>query len=118
MADKPDDAPALSEIGDGEDLPGYWAEATTITVRRYTKQRLDDDRDGKPWDRYLEELRRSKADPLTLSGVDEIAERLNEQLGLDADLRDQLDRIESAASTAEERTGTIERKVDDLGGGR
>jgi len=34
------------------------------------------------------------------------------------DLRDQLDRIESAASTAEERTGTIERKVDDLGGRR
>lgn len=32
------------------------------------------------------------------------------------DLREQLDRIESAASTAEERTGTIERKVDELGG--
>ena len=30
------------------------------------------------------------------------------------ELEGQLDRIENAAKTAEERTGTIERKVDDL----
>jgi len=34
------------------------------------------------------------------------------------ELLEQLDRIESAAATAEQRTGTIERKVDDLAGGR
>lgn len=112
MADKPDDVPALSEIGDGEDLPGYWSEPTTITIRRYTKQRLDADRDGKPWDRYLEGLRRSKADPLTLSGVDEIADRLNDRLGLDDDLRAQLDRIESATQTTEERTNSIQHTLE------
>ena len=41
-----------------------------------------------------------------------------ERLLLDDDLRDTLVRIEDAATTAEARTGTIERKVDELGGGR
>lgn len=34
------------------------------------------------------------------------------------DLRDQLDRIEAAATTTEERTGRIEGTLEDLGGGR
>jgi hypothetical protein len=34
------------------------------------------------------------------------------------DLRDQLDRIESAATTAEARTGRIEGALDDMGAGR
>ena len=32
------------------------------------------------------------------------------------DLRDQLDRIESAASAAEERTGSIENTLENMGG--
>lgn len=32
------------------------------------------------------------------------------------DLREQLDRIEAAASTAESRTGSIEQTLDGLGG--
>ena len=32
------------------------------------------------------------------------------------DLREQLDRIESAASTAEERTGSIENTLENMGG--
>ena len=34
------------------------------------------------------------------------------------DLREQLDRIESAASTAEERTGSIENRLESAGLGR
>jgi len=36
--------------------------------------------------------------------------------GIPEDLRDQLDRIESAASTAEERTGSIENTLENMGG--
>ena len=38
----------------------------------------------------------------------------NEPSGVD-DLRERLDRIESAASTAEERTGSIENTLEGLG---
>lgn len=57
--------------------------------------------------------------------ADEVAERVtgksvNPEVLADAlDLdRDKLDRIESAASTAEERTGRIEQTLEELGGGR
>jgi len=51
--------------------------------------------------------------------VDTVASALKETLeGVDAELSDdvqaQLDRIEAAAETAEERTGAIDRKVEDL----
>ena len=42
-------------------------------------------------------------------------ERLN---ALPDDLREQLDRIESAATTAEARTGRIEGTLEDMGAGR
>lgn len=80
MEDRPDDVPALSDIGDGDDLPGYWTESTTITVDRWVKQALDDPRNNQPWNQYLMELQRAKNDPLTLSDVDDIAERLGDQL--------------------------------------
>jgi len=54
------------------------------------------------------------------------AERLND--GLDSDMgeadavddavSDQLDRIEDAATTAEERAGRVERTLEDMGAGR
>ena len=37
---------------------------------------------------------------------------------LSDDLRDQLDRIESAATAAEARTGRIEGTLEDMGAGR
>lgn len=74
--------PSLDEVGE---LDSYWNEETTITVSRYTKARLDAHRDGKPWDQYLEQLRREHADPMTLTSVDEIAERLNKQLTVTLD---------------------------------
>jgi len=51
--------------------------------------------------------------------VDTVASALKETLGdvdaeLPDDIREQLDRIEAAAETAEERTGAIDRKVEDL----
>lgn len=53
---------------------------TTIPVREETKERLNAERDGRPWDQYLESLRRESADPLTLATVDEIADALAERL--------------------------------------
>jgi len=53
---------------------------TTITVREETKKRLNEHRDGKKWDVYLEELRREYADPMTLSEAEAIAEYIAERL--------------------------------------
>lgn len=69
--------PALDEV---EELGDYWKEDTTITVRRYTKAQLDEHRDGRPWDVFLEQLRREHADPLTFNDAEQIAEYLEEQL--------------------------------------
>jgi len=72
--------PSLEELGDGDELPNHWQEETTITVTRYTKARLDENRDGVPWDTYLETLRREHADPLTLSDADDVAREVVERL--------------------------------------
>ena len=56
--------------------------------------------------------------------VDELAARLTElpdygdNANVGDDLREQLDRIESAATTAEARTGRIEGTLEDMGAGR
>lgn len=71
--------PALDEVEPGE-AGGYWSEDTTITVSRYTKASLDEHRDGRPWDEYLEKLRREHADPLTLTDAEQIAERVSGEL--------------------------------------
>lgn len=73
--------PSLEELGDDPDEIGeYWSERTTITVRRYTKERLDAHREGRPWDEYLELLRREHADPITFNDVESIADALKEQI--------------------------------------
>ena len=78
---------------------------TSIPCRAETRDRLRDDKTaGVSWDRYLNDLL-------------DAAERADDhEAGVP--IGEQLDRIQSAAETAEERTGTIERKVDELGGGR
>jgi hypothetical protein len=50
--------------------------------------------------------------------VDRLQDVLEPSLGDLEDLREQLDRIEASAATVEERTGQIQRDVEDLGGGR
>jgi len=80
MPDKPDDVPSLEELGDGDDLPAYWAESTTITVDRWVKESLDAHRDGRPWNQYLEKLRREHADPITINDVHDLAEVLIREL--------------------------------------
>jgi hypothetical protein len=57
--------------------------------------------------------------------VEELAARLSDagvgtggDSDVRADLREQLDRIESAATTAEARTGRIEGTLEDMGAGR
>jgi hypothetical protein len=78
--DAPDDVPALDEIPDDGDLPSYWVESTTITVDRWVKASLDEHRDGRPWNEFLEKLRREHADPITFNDIDRIADALNREL--------------------------------------
>lgn len=110
--------PALDELPEEE--TNYWLETTTISVKRITKQQLDHERDGKPWDEYLEQLRREHADPLTVNNVDDITDRISDQIDTlayeGALSEDDAQRIESSLSTIEERTGRIEKQLDDLGG--
>lgn len=47
---------------------------------------------------------------------DVLAEALEASLEFPEEVKEQLDRIESAASTAEERTGQIQGTLDELGG--
>jgi hypothetical protein len=52
--------------------------------------------------------------------VDTVADALEAahggvEAGLDPEVREQLDRIEASAATVEERTGQIQRDVEDLG---
>lgn len=70
--------PSLEDMADSDE--NYWMEDTTITVSRYTKARLDHHRDGRPWDQFLEMLRREHADPLTFNDANEIAEYLADHL--------------------------------------
>jgi len=123
MAEKPDNVPSLEELGDGEELPEWWRKDTTITVTRFTKQRLNTHRDGRPWDVYLEKLRREHADPITYNGVEEIAEQLKNELsmanepGVEVDTQGLIERIESLESAVKEATQTtmsVERKVEEL----
>lgn len=125
MGEHPDDVPSLEELGDGDDLPEYWAESTTITVDRWVKESLDRHREDRPWNAYLEKLRREHADPLTLNDVHELADELKNELSMADDpgvstdvegLVEKVERLESAVGTVEERTGRIERVLEELGG--
>lgn len=70
---------------DPDEWDEMWNEKTTITVDRWVKAHLDHDRDGQPWNQYLETLRRQKADPVTLSDAQVIAEYLEDKLSLTVD---------------------------------
>jgi hypothetical protein len=85
MVDRPDNVPALDELRESDPLPEWWAEETTITCRRYTKQRLDTHRDGRPWDVFLEQLRQSHADPVTMNDIGEIADAVAREANADVD---------------------------------
>lgn len=74
--------PALDDV---EELDDYWTENTTITVRRITKKQLDEYRDERPWDVFLEQLRREHADPITLNDAQAIADRVAEDIDGDVD---------------------------------
>jgi len=50
--------------------------------------------------------------------AEQVVDLLAAELGDPAELREQLDRIQSAAETAEERTGRIEGALEDAGIGR
>lgn len=83
----PDETPpALDEV---DELDDYWTESTTITVSRYTKAQLDEHREGRPWDEFLEMLRREHADPITFNDAQQIVDFINEEValreGVDAD---------------------------------
>ena len=76
-------------------------EYTSIRVTVDAKENAEaSKRDGETWNEYLQ---RCTANP------PEVREYV--ELG---DLQDRLDRIESAASTAEERTGSIENTLEEL----
>ena len=65
---------------DPDEWAEKWDQPTTITVNRWVKAHLDHDRQGQPWNEYLESLRQLKADPLTYSEVEAIADRLEERV--------------------------------------
>jgi len=106
-----------------DELDNYWLEDTTITVPRITKQHLDEHRDGKKWGPYLEELRRQYADPLTLRDVDEIAERLknevsmaNEQ-GVKVDIESifqKIEKLESAVTEATDNVQQVQKQIEQM----
>ena len=80
-------------------------EYTSIRVTVDAKENAEaSKRDSETWNEYLQ---RCTANP------PEVREYV--ELG---DLQDRLDRIESAASTAEERTGSIENTLESAGLGR
>lgn len=117
--------PSLDEV---EELDEYWTENTTITVSRYTKARLDEHRDGRPWDEFLEKLRMEHADPLTLRDIDEISDLVAEQTadllvselgdGMTLNYRPVLNRLDDLQAqlpkdVAEELHGVSERTAEE-----
>ena len=77
-------------------------EYTSIRVTVDAKENAEaSKRDGETWNEYLQRC---------TDNPPEVREYV--ELG---DLQDRLDRIESAASTAEERTGSIENTLEGLG---
>jgi len=71
---------------------------TTVTLPADMAQELADIGDGTP----------ARGVRLLLADSD----------GVDSDVRETLERVEDAASTIEQRTGRIERTLEDMGAGR
>jgi len=109
------------------------SEQTTISLPKSVKEKLDKDRpETQTWGNYLWSLHengdvhyghtsgevveeiREKLDTIETAQAGTVNEAL--KLAEPDDLRDQLDRIESAAETAEERTGSIENTLENMGG--
>lgn len=78
-----------------------------------------------PIDERIEDLMTGDGEPVAevtpevSLDVDTVADALQQALGdveadLDAEVREQFDRIESAATTAEDRTGQIQRELEDM----
>lgn len=103
----------LPRLDDGEELDEYYTEQTTITVNRITKMRLDEHRDGRPWDTYLEQLRREHADPLTINDVNELADSLEASLDLASMVADPGVDNDTIAELYE-RLESIERQLDSV----
>lgn len=105
--------PALDEV---EELDDYWTENTTISVQRITKQRLDEHRDGRNWDVFLEQLRREHADPITYNDVSDIADELKNQLSMvneptvDHDVEGLIERVEALEEAVKETTNALQRQ--------
>ena len=77
-------------------------EYTSIRVTQEAKDAAEaSKRDGETWNEYLQRC---------TDNPPEVREYVD-----GGDLREQLDRIESAASAAEERTGSIENTLEGLG---
>lgn len=95
---------------------------TTITVQEETKERLSDVRgeDFKNWDAFLNDLAdyyQQNVEPVYAVGsdqpVDSITTDTDDGLDLGFDM-DTLDSIQSSIETVEQRTGNIERTLEDL----
>jgi len=86
---------------------------TTISVSDETKARFDDLRPAGAAsnDEFLSALLEYYEDGVAPEYADTDA-------GIPDDLRDQLDRIEAAATTAEDRTGSIQATLEAMGGRR
>lgn len=102
-----DTPPSLEDV---DELDGYWTEETTITVSRLTKAALDEHRDGRPWDQYLETLRREHADPLTLNDAEDIVDAIKNELsmanepGVDMDVERLFNRLDDLETSIPSKT--------------
>jgi len=75
-------------------------EWTTITVHPETKEKLDKERGSTPWSAYLEELRKAKADPITLNDAQEIADILTDEIETGVDYAEIESRVKRAIEEA------------------
>lgn len=73
---------------------------TTITVPREVKEELDAERGSRPWGAFLEELRQTHADPITLNDAEELAAFLNEELDVAVDYAEIESRVKRALEAA------------------
>jgi hypothetical protein len=82
---------------------------TTISIDEWQKEWLDDFKEpGQSYKGALESL-------IEIYGQYEAQSMESHNGGIDTDeIQEQLDRIESSAQTAEERTGAIERQLEGL----
>ena len=111
-------------------------EYTSIRVTADAKENAEaSKRDGETWNEYLQRCTDNPPEVREYVDADDLQEafglpdeafpddftlEINDDLrgSVPDDLQEQLDRIESAASTVEERTGSIENTLENAGLGR